>query len=129
MGVFGQVKEFEISKGNRIYYDTFLSKFETKSRVNYKVSVGGFLSELGTYDFARVSPARIGKFVDKQRPGAQKNVLAHLRSMMMFIVKNDIAGAADKVGREMLIWLIDNRAAKMCQQKQLTLFDDVKESA
>lgn len=124
MGVFGQVKEFEISKGNRIYYDMFLDKFEPKSRVNYKVSVGGFLSELGTYDFARVSPARINKFTEKQRPGAQKNATSHLRSMMMYIVKNDINGAVEKVSKEMLIWLIGSRAAKMCRQEQMTMFDE-----
>lgn len=122
MGMPGQVKEFEISKNNRIYYDTFLNKFEPKSRVNYKVSVGGFLSELGTNDFAKVVPARINKYVAKQRPGAQKTAMSHLRSMMMYVVKNDVNGAVGKVNKEMLIWLIGSRAAKMCRQEQMTMF-------
>lgn len=87
-------KEFAISNVNRGYYDQFLGKFDPKSRATYKVSIGDFLSEIGTNDFAKVTPARMLRFVETKSPMQQKNSLAHLRSMMMYSVKNNINGAA-----------------------------------
>ena len=103
-------KEFEISKTNRIYFETFLSRFNTLSRATYKVNVGAFLSELGTNDFAKITPARINRYVESRNPGQQKNASAHLRSMMMYIVKNNINGAAEKVKKETLVWLLNSRS-------------------
>lgn len=105
-------KEFVISNVNRGYYDQFLGKFDPKSRATYKVSIGDFLSEIGTNDFAKVTPARMLRFVETKSPMQQKNSLAHLRSMMMYSVKNNINGAAEKVRKETLIWLINNRAGQ-----------------
>lgn len=105
-------KEFAISNVNRSYYDRFLGKFDPKSRATYKVSIGSFLSEIGTNDFAKITPARMLKYVETKSPVQQKNSLAHLRSMMMYSVKNNINGAAGKVRKEMLIWLLDSRAGQ-----------------
>ena len=105
-------KEFNISKVNQAYFDRFLDKFDKKSRATYKVSIGGFLSEIGTNDFAKITPARMLKFVETKSPVQQKNAIAHLRSMMMYSVKNNINGAAEKVRKETLIWLLNNRAGQ-----------------
>lgn len=118
----GVVKEFEISKTNRIYYDEFLARFGKQSRATYKVDAGAFLSELGTNDFAKVTPARIQRYIDSRRPGQQKNAAAHLRSMMMYVVKRDINGAAEKVKKETLIWLLDSRSGgDLHKAEQLTI--------
>lgn len=105
-------KEFNVSKVNQAYFEKFLDKFDPKSRATYKVSVGCFLSEIGTNDFARVSPARMLRFVEAKSSAQQKNSIAHLRSMVMYVVKNNINGAAEKVKKETLIWLLSNRAGQ-----------------
>lgn len=105
-------KEFSVAKVNQAYYTRFLGKFEPKSRATYKVSIGSFLSEIGTNDFAKITPARMLRYVETKSPVQQKNSLAHLRSMMMYSVKNNINGAAEKVRKEMLIWLLDSRAGQ-----------------
>lgn len=105
-------KEFNVSWVNQVYLEKFLDKFDSKSRSTYKVSVGEFLSELGTNDFAKITPARMMRFADTKSPAQRKNAIAHLRSMMMYSVKNDINGAAEKVKKETLIWLLSNRAGQ-----------------
>lgn len=105
-------KEFGIAKVNQDYYTKFLGKFNPESRATYKVSIGGFLSEIGTNDFAKVTPARMLRFAETKSPAQQKNSIAHLRSMMMYSVKNNINGAAEKVRKETLIWLLNNRAGQ-----------------
>lgn len=111
-GLIVKKKEFAISNVNRGYYDHFLGKFDPASRATYKVSIGAFLGEIGTNDFARVTPARMLRYVETKSPAQQKNSLAHLRSMMMYSVKNNINGAAEKVRKETLIWLLNNRAGQ-----------------
>ena len=105
-------REFNISKVNQVYFDQFLDKFDIKSRATYKVSIGEFLSEIGTNDFAKVTPARMLRFAGSKSALQQKNAISHLRSMMMYSVKNNINGAADKVKKETLIWLLNNRAGQ-----------------
>ena len=108
--MYRAVKPFQISKSNQVYYDKFLDKFDPRSRAAYKVTVGEFLSEIGTNDFAKVTPARMLKFVENKSPVQQKNSIAHLRSLMMYSVINNVNGARDKVSKETLIWLINKRA-------------------
>lgn len=112
----GERKQFIISGGNLDYYNAFLDRFDEKSRRTYKVSVGQFLEDLGPYDFAKVSPEKIRSFADGRSAGQRRNTMSHLRSMLSFIAQNNINGAAEKVKRETLIWLLDGRAAKVCKK-------------
>jgi len=102
-----RIKTFKLSKWNQQYLDRFLLSLQEKSRATYKASCGNFLQELGTNDFTRVSPERVIKFSNTKNTEAMRNnVAAHLRSMMIYLVTNNINEAKEKVSREMLIWLI-----------------------
>jgi hypothetical protein len=102
-----RIKTFKLSKPNQMYLDRFISSLSEQSRASYKSSCGNFLQEIGTNDFARVSPDRIMKFVNKKNSQAQKNnTAAHIRSMMMYVVSNNINNAKETVSKDMLIWLI-----------------------
>jgi hypothetical protein len=47
------------------------------------------------------------KYVSKKNSEAMKNnVAAHIRSMMMYVVSNNINNAKETVSKDMLIWLI-----------------------
>jgi hypothetical protein len=96
-----RIKTFKLSKGNQLYLDRFLNSIKPESRATYKASCGNFLQELGTNDFARVSPERMLKFAE----GSKANI-AHLRSMMIYCIKNNINEAKSKVSIDMAIWLI-----------------------
>lgn len=105
--VQNRIKTFKLSKTNQMYLDKFISSLSEQSKASYKSSCGNFLQEIGTNDFARVSPDRVMKFVNKKNSQAQKNnVAAHIRSMMMYVVSNNINNAKEIVSKDMLIWLI-----------------------
>ena len=105
----GMAKQFIISEVNRPYYEMFLKRFPEASRRTYKVNVGQFLEALGPSDFAKIPPSKIKMYVRGKIPGQRRCAESHLRSMMMFIVQNDISGAANKVKKETLIWLLEKR--------------------
>jgi hypothetical protein len=104
-----KIKTFKLSKSNQLYLDKFLGSLEERSRATYKATCGNFLEKLGTNDFTRISPKRIIEFANQKKTEAMRNnVAAHLRSLMIYCVKNNLNGAVseDKVSKEMLIWLI-----------------------
>jgi hypothetical protein len=104
-----KIKTFKLSKSNQQYLDRFLGSLNEQSRATYKATCGNFLQALGTNDFTRVSPKRIQEFASHKKTEAmQRNVESHLRSMMIYCVKNDLNNVVsdDKVSKEMLIWLI-----------------------
>lgn len=102
-----RVKTFKLSKSNQLYLDKFLSSLNEQSKATYKASCGNFLQEIGTNDFARVSPERVMKYVStKKTESMRNNVAAHIRSMMTYCVSNNINGAKETASRDMLIWLI-----------------------
>jgi hypothetical protein len=104
-----KIKTFKLSKSNQQYLDKFLGSLSEQSRATYKATCGNFLQALGTNDFTRVSPKRIVEFASHKKTEAMRNnVESHLRSMMIYCVKNNLNGAVseDKVSKEMLIWLI-----------------------
>jgi hypothetical protein len=102
-----RVKTFKLSKSNAQYLNGFLNSLAEQSRATYKASCGNFLEEIGTNDFARVSPKRVMEFVSKKKTDAMRNnVAAHIRSMMIFCVSNNINEAKETVSKDMLIWLI-----------------------
>jgi hypothetical protein len=103
-----RIKEFKLSKTNKDYLDRFLASLNIQSRATYKASCGNFLQQLGTNDFTRVSPKRIMDFANQKiTESMKKNVMAHIRSMMIFCVNNNINESKEKVSKDMLIWLIN----------------------
>ena len=105
-----KIKVFNIqSKFNKMYYEKFLTTFDERSAANYKSTIGNFMEEIGTNDFLKCSPDRIDKYANTKKTQSQRNnVTAHLRSLMIYLIKNDINGAIseDKVSKKMLVWLI-----------------------
>lgn len=104
-----RVKTFKLSKSNQHYLDEFLGSLNEQSRATYKATCGNFLQAIGTNDFVKVSPKRIVEYASHKNTEAMRNnVTAHLRSMMIYCVRNNLNNAVydDKVSKEMLIWLI-----------------------
>jgi hypothetical protein len=102
-----KIKTFKLSEDNQTYLDEFLSSLPERSTATYKSSCGNFMEELGEQDFVTVSKQQIVEFAGRKNTESMvNNVTAHLRSMMIYCVSNDINGAMNKVSKEMLIWLI-----------------------
>ena len=107
-----RVKTFKLSKSNQHYLDEFLNSLQERSQATYKATCGNFLQAIGTNDFVKISPKRIIEYAShKNTESMRNNTTAHLRSMMMYCVNNDIkgsdsVGAVERVSKEMLIWLI-----------------------
>ena len=107
-----RVKTFKLSNSNQNYLDKFLGSLQERSQATYKATCGNFLQAIGTNDFIKISPKRIVEFAShKNTESMRNNVTAHLRSMMIYCVNNDIkgsdnVGAVERVSKEMLIWLI-----------------------
>ena len=100
-------KQFTLSSDNRIYLDSFLNSLTDKSRATYKASCGNFLEELVSQDFITITKEQILEFADtKNTESMKRNVEAHLRSLMIYCVNNDINNSIVKVDKQMLIWLI-----------------------
>jgi len=103
------IKDYNLSKDNQKYYDAFQSSFEkVTSFQQYKVNLGPFLESLNSKDFASITVNDIENFVNSKNASEQtkKNAQAHIRSMMIYAVKNDINGVYDKVSKDMLVYLI-----------------------
>jgi predicted DNA binding CopG/RHH family protein len=102
-----KVKTFHISEDNQIYIDEFLCSLPERNVSTYKSSCGNFMEELGEQDFAEVTSKQILDFANtKKTQSMVNNVTAHLRSMMIYLVSNDVNKAKEKVSKDMLIWLI-----------------------
>ena len=102
-----RVKQFNLSKDNQVYYDEFLSSLAERSMATYKSSIGNFMESIDTQDFITARKEQILEFADTKNTEAMKrNVEAHLRSLMIYSVNNDINNAVEKVSKEILIWLI-----------------------
>jgi hypothetical protein len=104
-------KKFNISEDNQQYYDSLEQEFEAKqtSFITYKPNIGAYLEFIGDKDFTTVTVTDIENYVKDNKDGSEstkKNCLAHIRSMMIHAVKNNVNNAVDKVSKEMLIWLI-----------------------
>lgn len=101
------VKQFNLNEDNKQYLDQFLDSLTVTSRATYKASCGNFLEGLVEQDFMKINEEQIIAFADTKNSEAQKaNVTAHIKSMMVFCVNNDINGAVEKVSKQMLVWLI-----------------------
>jgi hypothetical protein len=103
------IKEYNFSENNQQYYDTFKNSFDKiTSWQQYKVDNGSFLEALNEKDFATITIADIENYVNSKNAGEQtkNNCKAHIRSMMIYAVKNNINGAFDKVSKDILVYLI-----------------------
>lgn len=102
-----KIKSFTLSETNQNYYNTFLSTITESSQPNYKSSCGNFLELIKDQDFVTVTEQQIIDFANTKNSQAQiNNTKAHLRSMIIYLVSNDINNAKAKVSKDMLIWLI-----------------------
>ena len=110
------LKEYKLSYQNTLYYEAFKAHIAPGSWPTYKVDVGAFLEEIGTYDFVKVTPARMWRYAMERRPVRQRQqAVIHLRSLMSFVVQHDVNGARDKVGKDMVIWLLQR--PRSCYQQ------------
>lgn len=103
-------KQFNLVGVNKTYFDLFGKTFLGKpaSWSQYKVHCGDFLERIGNKDFATITIQDIENFINTWDAGEKTklNCKSHLRSLMIFIIKEDIENAVDKVSKEMLVWLI-----------------------
>lgn len=100
-------KQFNLNEDNKQYLDSFLPSLSDNSRATYKASCGNFLETLGSQDFMKANSEQVVAFANTKNSEAQKaNVTAHIKSMMVYCVNNDVNGAIDKVSKQMLVWLI-----------------------
>jgi LysM repeat protein len=106
-------KEYELSVVNKLYYDAFKESLTKSSFTQYKVNIGDFLEKLSAtnIDFANIKIKQIEDYANSKQgnEATKKNCMAHLRSLLIFIVKNNINNAMKRVSKEMLIWLIVNK--------------------
>jgi len=103
------VKEYSLSETNQKYYDAFQNNFDKLiSWQQYKVHCGVFLESLKDKDFATITIEDLENYVNSLTGSQQtiNNSKAHIRSMMIYVVKNNIAEAFEKVSKEMLLYLI-----------------------
>lgn len=103
-----RIKSFKLNDNNRAYYEAFEKSISDKSWATYKSSIGNFLESLGDVDFAKTMNTNKIDSYTKGKP----NTESHIRSLLIYIVANDINGAKAKVYKDMLIWCINNRAKK-----------------
>lgn len=99
-------KQFNLSEINQRYYNSFESKFDGKptSFAQYKVDIGSFME---TYeDVAEITITDIENYINGWEGKTRDNKKAHIRSLLQWIVKNNVGGAGNKVSREILIYLI-----------------------
>ena len=80
------------------------------SWLQYKVDTGAFLESLGQKLLTSITVDDIENYVNnhnkKDNDKTANNKRAHLRSLLIFCVKNDVRGAKSKLNREVLVYLI-----------------------
>jgi tRNA A22 N-methylase len=103
-------KQFNIIGINQKYYNLFAESFSGRhaSFQQYKVHIGDFLEKLGNKDFATITSQDIENYVNAWDSGekTKANCKAHIRSMLIYAIKENIENAVDKVSKKMLVWLI-----------------------
>lgn len=102
-------KQFNLIGVNRQYYEAFEQSFDKiTSWQQYKVHCGDYLESLKEKDFATRTVEELETYVNNNQAGekTKQNCKAHIRSMMIYIVRNNIEDAFNKVNKKMLVWLI-----------------------
>jgi hypothetical protein len=103
-----RIKQFNLNEVNQIYMSEFEKTVSPASYPTYKATIGNYLESLKNVDFATVDAWNIERYTE-----GRANAIAHIRSLMTYIVANNICDARDKVSKETLIWLIDSKAKKI----------------
>lgn len=102
-----KIKSFNLREDNKQYLDMFLESLTETSRATYKASCGNFLEGLDNQDLMNINSEQIIEFANTKKSESQKlNVTAHIKSMMVYCINNDINRAVEKISKQMLIWLI-----------------------
>jgi len=101
------IKQYNLLTVNQTYYEAFKSKFGDKitSWVQYKVDIGAFMERINR-DIATVSISDIEQYVSEAVGKTRNNKTAHIRSLLQYIIKNNIEQAKEKVDKDLLIYLI-----------------------
>jgi hypothetical protein len=103
-----RITSFKLCENNQKYYEAFEKIIAPASWPTYKATIGNFLESLGDIDFAKtMNTNKIDNFT-QGRASAE----SHIKSLMIYIVSNDINGAKAKVYKDMLLWCVSNRAKK-----------------
>jgi hypothetical protein len=104
-----RMKVFEIQNPtNKLFYSEFEKNFNNPtSWLQYKVDAGAFLENLKQKLLTSIEPAEIESYIENSdNENTIRNKRSHIRSLLIFTVKNNINGAKSKVSRDMLIYLI-----------------------
>ena len=103
-------KTFEINTNNLVFFNEFKNRFSESpmSWLQYKVDCGAFLQSLNQKLLTSIEVSDIENYVNSHADNdkTKNNKRAHIRSLLIFCVKNDVRGAKSKLNREVLVYLI-----------------------
>jgi ATP-dependent 26S proteasome regulatory subunit len=110
-----QTKQFELSPMNSLYINAFRNakypEWETDqnqkaSWAQYKCSIGNFLEIVGK-DAVIIKTDDITNFINQfENEKTKANKIAHIKSFLSFLIKNNIANCHTRVSRETLILIV-----------------------
>jgi hypothetical protein len=110
-----QVKSFTVSPMNNQYIDAFreskyplanTDKKQKDSWAQYKSSIGNFLEIVGK-DAVIIKNQDLIDFVAKyENENTKANKIAHIKSFLTFLVKENIGNCNTRISREVLIMII-----------------------
>lgn len=96
------VKQFNLSADNHMYFDEFQKSINPTSWPTYKAIVGNFLESIGDIDFVKINPQQTISWIN-----GRKTAESCLKSLLTFILSNDINNAVDKVNKENILWMVN----------------------
>jgi len=95
-----KLKEYLMNFYNRNYYEKFINSLSSGSKSAYRGVLGRFLEELGEQDVVMITPADVLKYT------SSKTERAYIRSLLIYIAKNNINDGLNKISKQLLVWLI-----------------------
>lgn len=100
-------KTYRLSEINNKYYSSFLKSFTPRSRAAYQNDIGSYLQWIGN-DCIIYPPRKVYEFANSKAlsGGGNKYTVSHIRSMLLYLVRNDVEGAAERVTKDTLLWLL-----------------------
>ncbi len=102
-------KSYGLNPVNENFYNVFKASFNYQSSwLQYKVDCGPFLESLKSKSLTSISPVDVENYVmaHADNEHTQNNKRAHIRSMIKFMINNNVNDAKNKVSRDLLIYLI-----------------------
>jgi hypothetical protein len=104
-----KVKDFNVHNNNQVYFTGFLASLKSVTASQYRVTVGPFLAGLGQKGLASVTVADIDTFCNSGKtPAKVKASRVHVRCILSWAIRGNVNGIAEKIQREVLIWLAVN---------------------